>query len=340
MSENGPTLARRPFASLMLIALLGIALITALALSVLPRSIHHAMERCAENGGCMALVREGRLWIGPLLLALVPWSLFHGLHNIIGQWRATHRTLARLGTAGDRPPVGQLPDACRELGLSARVDLVDYAAPLALCRGYLCPRIVLSSGAIALLSPAELVAVLRHELAHLRRRHPLQLLVARALAASLPFVPVLRELAAALPQAQELAADRAVIEAGQRRALGQALIVMLSTNGDRAAGAPLAVGMSGALDARMDQLIGAARTTPRLSRRALIGSALFFAVGVALLLLETMGLPGQPPGPNFSTEAAWPASYLWHALLLPTLTAALLLEGIRRAPARRNRCAD
>ncbi|MGH2387449.1 MAG: M56 family metallopeptidase [Chloroflexota bacterium] len=333
-------MARRPFACLVFLALLGMALMMAVALSVLPRPIHHAIERCSENGGCMALVRAGRMWIGPLLVALVPWSLFHGVRSGIGQWHGTHRALSRLGARTDSPPAGPLRDLCDELGLAGKVDVVDTAAPMALCRGYLRPRVVLSTGTIALLPAAELAAVLRHEQAHLRRRHPLQLLIARSLAASLPFIPVLRELARALPQAQELAADRSVIAAGQRSALGRALIVMFSAMGDRPSPAPLALGMSGALDARMDQLVGASCTGVPVSRQALIRSTLFFAVGIALLLLGTPGLSGGPTALTFFPAAMWPAANPWHGLLLPTVLGAALIEGVALTTAARLRGED
>jgi beta-lactamase regulating signal transducer with metallopeptidase domain len=166
---------------------------------------------------------------------------------------------------------------------------VEADAPLAFCHGLWRPRIWLSTGTLRLLTLQEVSAVLRHERAHLRLRHPLQLLAARSAAAALPFLPVLRELSAAVARAQELAADRAVIGAGERHALGRALLAL--TAAPNAAHALLVPAMTGALDARLDQLIGAGDVPPRLSRRALVWTCLSFALGLSLLRLSSMGLP-------------------------------------------------
>jgi Zn-dependent protease with chaperone function len=326
MSAIGPTVARRPFLSLLLVSLLGASLMLALALSVLPRPLNHIVERCTGDGGCMALVRTGRLWVGPLLLALLPWSIFHGFRKGAGQLRATRRALGCLGRSGEADPHGALHALSSELGLARRIDIVPCTALVALCRGYIRPRIVLSTATLALLTSAELAAVLRHERRHLRGRHPLQLLVARTLAAALPFLPVVRELARILPRAQELAADRTVIQAGQRGALGRALLVMQGAMGDQAAGAPLVLGMSGALDARVDQLVGATGTYIGVSRSALIRTALFFGTGIGFLLLGAVGVPGESALATFLTVPSWPPGYPWHGLLVSTVLCARALE--------------
>ncbi len=319
-------MARRPFLSLLLVSILAASLMLALALSVLPRPLNHLVERCTGDGGCMALVRAGRLWVGPLLVALLPWSVFHGLRKGAGQLWATRRALACLGVGRQAEPDSAVHALSNELGLARRIDIVPSTALLALCRGYIRPRIVLSTATLAILSKAELAAVLRHERMHLRGRHPLQLLVARTLAAALPFLPIVRELARILPRAQELAADRTVIQAGQRGALGRALLVMQDAMGDQGAGPLLVLGMSGALDARVDQLVGATRTYVGVTRSALVRTALFFGVGISFLILGSVGVPSESAVTAFFRIPSWPPGDPWHGLLVATILCAVALE--------------
>jgi BlaR1 peptidase M56 len=276
----------------------------------------------------MALLRAGRLWVGPLLLALLPWSVFHGFRKGAGQLWATRRALLCLGVDHRTVPDGVLRALSSELGLARRIDIVPSNALVALCRGYIRPRIVLSTATLTLLTTAELAAVLRHERRHLRGRHPLQLLVARTLAAALPFLPIVRELSRVLPRAQELAADRTVIQAGQRSALGRALLVMQGTMGEQAAGSPLVLGMSGALDARVDQLVGATGTTVGVTRSALVRTTLFFAIGIGFLILGTVGAPSESAMATFLRVPSWPPGYPWHGLLLATILCVVALEFI------------
>jgi hypothetical protein len=133
-----------------------------------------------------------------------------------------------------------------------------------LCYGLLQPRLLLSTAALTGLSSAELEAVLRHELVHLRRRDPLRRLLLRALTDALP-LPALRDIADAVPLAQELAADRAVLASVGPEALSGALLKVgdaLDTLRDVPGGPSsqewrLAVGAFSAIDARIDQILGA-----------------------------------------------------------------------------------
>jgi beta-lactamase regulating signal transducer with metallopeptidase domain len=178
--------------------------------------------------------------------------------------------------------------------------------------------------------------VLRHERVHLRLLHPLQLLIARSLAAALPFLPLLHELAEALPRAQELAADRAVIRAGERRALGRALIALMA---DQAVAPPipLAAGMVGSLDARLDQLTGDAAPPPSLSRRALLHTVLAFGAALVVLTLSVLGHAGGPAAPPGSPALALARLSLpWHCLAVATIFT-VTVQALRTAVARVHR---
>jgi hypothetical protein len=116
----------------------------------------------------------------------------------------------------------------RRLGLltgPVRAQVIDQDYPLAFCIGLLNPRIYVSRAALEILGEHEREAVLAHELHHARRRDPLRLLVARALADGMFFLPALRRLTERYAALAELAADEAAARAGGGRpALASALL--------------------------------------------------------------------------------------------------------------------
>jgi Peptidase family M48 len=104
---------------------------------------------------------------------------------------------------------------------TGRVVITRDDRPLAYAVPLPAGAIVVSTGMLQLLSPAERRALLAHESAHLRQYHALSVLLAD-LAASAN--PLLRPLAAQVRLATELAADeRAASEVGDRRVVARAL---------------------------------------------------------------------------------------------------------------------
>ncbi|TCP50006.1 peptidase M48-like protein [Tamaricihabitans halophyticus] len=69
------------------------------------------------------------------------------------------------------------------------------------------PGQVIATAGLTRLPPDERAAILAHEYAHLRGRHHLLVLAARAMAVALPFVPFCRQAPAAISVLVELAAD-------------------------------------------------------------------------------------------------------------------------------------
>lgn len=96
----------------------------------------------------------------------------------------------------------------------------------AFCAGYLRPRIYISAGAVAMLSPEELDAVLVHEQHHRSARDPLRLACARVLNEALFFVPALSPLSDHYTELAEMRADDTAIRAaaGDRAPLASALL--------------------------------------------------------------------------------------------------------------------
>ena len=112
------------------------------------------------------LLRLTSLVLGLALLAELCWVLIVAIVVAVRARRRQRELLALLGRGDPKAP-GAL--------------VVDHPAAAAYCLPGLRSRIVVSVGALDLLRPAELAAVLAHERAHLRERHDLVVLPFTAL---------------------------------------------------------------------------------------------------------------------------------------------------------------
>lgn len=205
-------------------------------------------------------------WIGVAILVLAATSAWRGLRSMLGDLAASRRYLGLLSIQGSRA-VGRV-----------RFQLIDEQEPLAFCAGFLRPRIYVSTGTLEQLDAAELLAVLTHEDHHHHRRDPLRILIGRALAAALFFVPVLRFSSERFSNLEELAADQAALRgAGSRGALASAMVKFSET-----AGTP-ATGISAD---RVDHLAGEGEAAQwRLSPVVMSASLAALAALVATVLL-------------------------------------------------------
>ena len=91
--------------------------------------------------------------------------------------------------------------------------VLDATAPLAYCMPGRPATIVVTSGALAVLEPEQLTAVLAHERAHLAGRHHLLIVLARALAAGFPGVPLFARGLGEIARLAEMCADDAAAPA-------------------------------------------------------------------------------------------------------------------------------
>ncbi|MEX2227876.1 MAG: M56 family metallopeptidase [Dehalococcoidia bacterium] len=179
---------------------------------------------------------------------------------------------------------GELGALASQLGLMDGIDFVDADEPFAFCHGLRRPRLMISRGVLDILDPDELEAVLRHEAAHLHERDPLRILVSRAIATALAFVPFSAGLRDSYLCRRELRADRAAVDAmGDALPMASALARMLRA-GHRSAFASLAVGALSATDIRIDHLLGCVTPETALLRSANPLHALAFATLSMLLL--------------------------------------------------------
>jgi Zn-dependent protease with chaperone function len=129
------------------------------------------------------------------------------------------------------------------------VVVLDAAAPVAFCAGWLRPRVYVSTAALERLTDRELRAVLAHEQHHGALRDPLRLAVGRVLAQSLFFLPILGALHDRYADVAELTADAAALEAsaGESAPLASAMLTFAATPSG---------GVVGISSERVDSLLG------------------------------------------------------------------------------------
>jgi hypothetical protein len=207
--------ARRVWALQLAVALLGAAA-TAAALLVAVSRVEFRLPSPAElAAACRRYALPDLRPASVLVLVLGTVALAGvvlGVRAVVRQLRASRRF--ERGLAVLRPLPG-----------FARASVVDADEPQAFCIGLLRPRIYISRATLELLDDDERAAVLAHEAHHARRRDPLRLLVARALADGLFFLPAVRRVPERYAALAELAADdAAATKAGGRRALASALL--------------------------------------------------------------------------------------------------------------------
>ena len=144
--------------------------------------------------------------------------------------------------------LGGLP-LLRPLAGHPGVTVLDEASPQAFCAGYVRPRVYISSGALELLSEAELGAVLSHEDRHRSARDPLRFACGRLLGQALFFLPALRPLGDRYEQLAEQTADQAAVRAsaGEAAPLAAALLAF---------DAATPAGAAGISNERVDSLLG------------------------------------------------------------------------------------
>jgi Zn-dependent protease with chaperone function len=185
----------------------------------------------------------------------------------------------------------------RRSPLSGPAAVVDDEAPLVVTIGIFRPLIVVSSGTVRLLAPAQLRAVLHHEAAHVARRDNLYEMLATAAATCLALAPTAylflrywRE------EAEHACDDRAAAETSPEH-VAQALRTLVATVTAHSAVTPAASATRWHLtrvDRRARRLTELAQPTaqPRSYVRPLeIGIAALAAAG--LLTLVTVATAGQ-----------------------------------------------
>ncbi|MFD3534425.1 M56 family metallopeptidase [Streptomyces sp. NPDC058664] len=186
---------------------------------------------------------------------------------------------ARLRHAGVLRLVGRYDPALR-------ATVLDDERPAVYCLPGRSRRVVVSSGAVHTLTPAQLAAALAHERAHITGRHHLLVAATEAFAAVFPFLPLARHGGAAVPLLLEMAADDRALRRCTRDALATALYALASGRAPRSAFA--AGGPSAAL--RMRRIL----TPYSAGHPALRGLLTIAAAGLAMtpLIIACCSFPG------------------------------------------------
>ncbi len=215
------------------------------------------------------------------------------------QWTKIHSLTANLMLL--RAPGEELIPLVNHLGLKGKVCPVNSEALFCFCAGFISPRIYVSRGTIAKLTPEELEALLLHEKHHLVNRVPLKMLAGRCIASILFFIPLLQDLLQRYLIETEIAADRSAIwHQGHRRGIAGALeklVQQYSTSPTPGS----AVGAADALPYRIDHLTG---RTPGyqypLPLHRLVTSLVVTALILATILVP---LPSAHPISGIVTSA-------------------------------------
>lgn len=210
-----------------------------------------------------------------LLVALALASTFGLARALIGYRR--ERRL--LGTLPLEPlEDGKLAAVASAAGVRLYVSLAGR--PAAFCFGLLRPRIVITAGLLARLSPDEQLAALWHEIEHVRLREPLRCLLGRLATSAFFWMPGLRDLLGRYLLAKELAADRLAVARTSSRALAGALHEVIGHPSPRGA-----VGFADTAAARIDRLFEPGAQLPPLFRPASLLLSLLGPTALTLVLV-------------------------------------------------------
>jgi Zn-dependent protease with chaperone function len=201
--------------------------------------------------------------------------------------------------------------------------VVDDERARAFCTGLWRPRVYVTRGTLELLPADQLAAVVAHEQHHARRRDPLRLFVARALADGLFFLPALGRLADRYASLAELAADEAAVSRAGPRPLAAALLAFDET--------PNAA-VVGIAPERVDHLLGE-RPSWELPTVLLLAAGLTVA-GLVALVLQTAQATSQA---SVALPALLAQACMVAMTVTPVLVCAAALLASRRALRHRAR---
>lgn len=198
----------------LLLAVSGLVILAAGFAAAIAAGVASAGSLTGMASACLASAREwpavflrdgGVTGAASLVALLFFLATVRGVRVFAGQWLATRRLIASLAVQRGAE-AASIPALAKEAGLDGRVDPVRDERLFVFTHGFLCPRVVVSSGLAGFLSEAELLSVLFHEKYHLLQRDPFWVALARAIAAALPLRPI-RDLVERYDIGKELAAD-------------------------------------------------------------------------------------------------------------------------------------
>ena len=218
-----------------------------------------ALCRSVAGGACTPAVYRSALYEGGVTALAIVLTLL----SVMALWRygrrvrrsqrrtRAHAEAARMvgralavgtgtGAGGTAAAVGGPARGTAARG-QAETVVLDDPRPAAYCVAGRPAAIVLTSGALAVLDPLQLGAVLAHERAHLAHGDHLLHTLTQGLAAAFPGVPLFARGAAEVARLTEMSADDTAARASGRPALVAALLAIATGTaapGTAGAGAP------------------------------------------------------------------------------------------------------
>lgn len=153
-----------------------------------------------------------------------------GTYTLSRTWYEQRAKISSLGTNVSllRVSGGELGGMIPNPALREKVRLIDSDTPICFCAGFISPRIYLSLGMAAKLTPDELEALLLHEKYHMENHDPLKILLGKIVVSALLFIPILRAIFKHYLIEKEVAADQSAIRyQGHSHGIAGALYKML-----------------------------------------------------------------------------------------------------------------
>ncbi len=272
--------ARAPLLAIVTYLAAGWSVVAALGLAGLTLAVHATALGGGLShliGACVLRLRETYGTPGGAAVAAVGLTLAGAVAA-----RTVLTAMTHLRAAGQQAQLHA--ETARFVGRpepSLGAVLVEYSEPVAYCVGGRRPMVVLSTGALSALEPAELEAVLAHERAHLSGRHHLFRALARIGRLVLPFLPLMRDADAQVARLVEMHADDAAARASDPRSVATALVVLATG----ASPAPALAASATDSVQRIHRLLGPAEPLGQARRQLLRATAASLALTPVLLAL-------------------------------------------------------
>jgi len=265
-----------------------------------------AAYRVAAEG--VSAVADHGWELAAALVFLVPVGAgaLMGLWSLVRQLRSSRQLERRIRALTVRMPRDVEAMAART-GLRGRVRLIDATDSFSFVYGALSPRVVVSRGLADDASAPELAAVLEHERYHVRNLDPLKVIVVRAIAAALFYLPALRGPLDRYIAGRELAADRHALDTHGRTPLAGALLKVVRGPSWEELRTAAAIGGPELLDVRIAQLEsgtepslgGASRMRWALSGIGVLAPLAAFVVAIAAYGGPSAVARAMMPGASF-----------------------------------------
>jgi Zn-dependent protease with chaperone function len=238
--------------------------------------------RSVYGGACPPQVYRSALFelslaaasaVAVLILTTLTWQYGRTVHRARQRARE-HGQAARI-TGRQFPAEGFSP-------LSTAVVL-ESPQPAVYCVPGRPATIVLTTGALAVLGPTQLDAVLAHERAHLAGRHHLLITLGKAMKAGLPGIPLFTRGAEQIARLAEMRADDVAARRSGRDTLLQALVAMGTGRPLPMPSASLAA-TGGVVSARVGRLLDPPDRTRRICHGLALSGVLLALAALSVLL--------------------------------------------------------